>query len=152
MVASELKGRFKELAQSKYSKVCLLLLLYARNYTHIMQFLVLKLMRYCPKHRSSILSELHGHVLRLLLHREAGQVISDSFELYTNAAEKALLLREFYGKEVVLFVPQQEGTKTGLRTILESLDVDRQKRILTATKENIQLMCVLPNLLPVSCI
>jgi pumilio family protein 6 len=116
------------------------------------QFLVLKLMRYCPKHRSSILSELHGHVLRLLLHREAGQVISDSFELYTNAAEKALLLREFYGKEVVLFVPQQEGTKTGLRTILESLDPDRQKRILTATKENIQLMYVLPNPRPASCI
>lgn len=117
-----------------------------------MQFLVLKLMRYCPKHRSSILSEFHGHVLRLLLHREAGRVISDSFELYTNAAEKALLLREFYGKEVVLFVPQQEGTKTGLRAILENLDADRQTRILAATKENIQLMYVLSNLHPVSCI
>jgi pumilio homology domain family member 6 len=152
MVASELKGRFKELAQSKYSKVSLPLPLYSRDYTHITQFLVLKLMRYCPKHRSLILSEFHGHVLRLLLRREAGQVISDSFELYTNAAEKALLLREFYGKEVVLFVPQQEGTKTGLRAILEGLDADRQKRILAATKENIQLMCVLFNLRPVSCI
>ena len=108
----------------------------------MMQFLVLKLMRYCSKYRSSILSEFRGHVLQLLLHREAGQVISDSFELYANTAEKSLLLREFYGKEVVSFIPQQEGTKNDLRTILEGLEADRQRRILAATKDNIQHMCV----------
>ncbi|KAG8834409.1 pumilio domain member 6 [Serendipita sp. 399] len=100
-------------------------------------FLVLKLVRYCPKHRSSLLSEFHGNVLRLLLHREAGHVISDSFELYSNANERAMLLREFYGKEVALFEPKKEGNQ-GLRGVLDGLEKERQRRILSNLKENIQ--------------
>ncbi|KAG8789320.1 pumilio domain member 6 [Serendipita sp. 405] len=120
LVASELKGHYKALAQSKYSK-----------------FLVLKLIRYCPKHRSSLLSEFHGNVLRLLLHREAGHVISEAFELYSNANERSMLLREFYGKEVALFEPKKEG-KQGIRGVLDGLEKERQRRILSSLKENIQ--------------
>ncbi|KAF8431574.1 hypothetical protein L210DRAFT_3633624 [Boletus edulis BED1] len=53
-VAGELKGHYRELAQSKYFK-----------------FLVTKLIRFCPAHRASILLEFQSHVLKLLLHREA---------------------------------------------------------------------------------
>ena len=40
---------------------------------------------------------------RLLLHREASSVIADTFEMYANAYERALLLHNLYGKEVALF-------------------------------------------------
>jgi pumilio family protein 6 len=100
---------------------------------------VLKLIRYCPKYRTSILSEFDGQVLRLLLHKEAGQVISEAFELYSNAAERSMLLKEFYGKEVSLFeAPKTQ--KAGLHTLLEGQNPERKRRILGALKDNLQLM------------
>lgn len=92
-----------------------------------------------------MLSEFHGHVLRLLLHREAGQVISESFELYANASDRSKLLREFYGKEVSLFESEKE--KANLRDILQGMEEERKKRILAALKENIQKMCVYESML-----
>ncbi len=80
--------------------------------------------------------------MRLLLHREAGQVISEAFELYSNSTERALLLREFYGKEVALFEPKKEGN-LGLRGVLNGLEQERTLRILSALKENLQSMYVI---------
>ncbi|KAM5543745.1 hypothetical protein V8D89_002362 [Ganoderma adspersum] len=125
-IAEELKGRYRDLAQSKYSK-----------------FLVTKLIRFCPTYRAPILRELQGHVLRLLLHREASGVLADAFELYTNAYERSILLRDFYGKEASLFTvtvgsdEEKERSKRGLRGILEGLEGDRRKRILGALKDNL---------------
>ncbi|KAI6026552.1 armadillo-type protein [Pisolithus microcarpus] len=125
-IASELKGHFKQLSQGKYSK-----------------FLVSKLIRHCSSHRESILSEFHGCVLRLLLHREASGVLADAFELYANAYERSILLRDFYGKEVTLFSTNhrteadREKAKRGLRGVLEDTEGDRKKRILSAVKENL---------------
>ncbi|THH04911.1 hypothetical protein EW145_g5179 [Phellinidium pouzarii] len=133
-VAAELKGRYKELAQNKYSK-----------------FLVTKLIRNCPSHRASILLEFRGHVVRLLLHREASSVIADAFELYANAYERAMLLHDFYGKEVSLFstvlgraaaADEQERVelKKGLAGILEGSDNEKRKRVLAAIKSNLELI------------
>ncbi|KAL4080018.1 armadillo-type protein [Scleroderma yunnanense] len=125
-IATELTGHFKQLAQSKYSK-----------------FLVTKLIRLCAAHRASILSEFQSHVLRLLLHREASGVLADAFELYANAYERSILLRDFYGKEVALFSADQgteaerEKAKKGLRGILEGMEGDRRNRTLNAVKENL---------------
>ncbi|KAJ8592557.1 ARM repeat-containing protein [Rhizopogon salebrosus TDB-379] len=125
-VATELKGHYKSLAQSKYSK-----------------FLVTKLIRLCPAHRASILLEFQSHVLRLLLHREASAVLADSFELYANAYERSILLRDFYGKEVALFSqtqgsePEKEKAKKGFHGVLEGLEGERRKRMLAALKENL---------------
>ncbi|KZT00076.1 ARM repeat-containing protein [Laetiporus sulphureus 93-53] len=125
-VAVELKGKYKELVQSRYSK-----------------FLVMKVIRFCPSHRASILREFQGHVLRLLLHREASSVLADAFELYTNAYERSLLLRDFYGKEASLLTitagssEEQERSKKGLRGILEGVEGERRKRLLSALKENL---------------
>ncbi|KAI6000909.1 armadillo-type protein [Pisolithus albus] len=116
-IASELKGHFKQLSQGKYSK-----------------FLVSKLIRHCSSHRESILSEFHGYVLRLLLHREASGVLADAFELYANAYERSILLRDFYGKRTEA---DKEKAKRGLRGVLEDLEGDRKKRILSAVKENL---------------
>ncbi|KAK2463945.1 hypothetical protein APHAL10511_003996 [Amanita phalloides] len=125
-IAAELKGQFKDLAQSKYSK-----------------FLVTKLIRLCPGHRNSILSEFQSHVLRLLLHREASSVLADAFELYANAYERSLLLRDLYGKEASLFTvtsgsdADKERAKKGLRGVLEGADPERRRRIMNAVKDNL---------------
>ena len=106
-----------------------------------------KLIRLCPTDRSSILSEFQSHVLRLLLHREASSVLADAFELYANAYERALLLRDFYGKEATLFTvtagseADKERVKKGLRGILEGADPERRKRIMNAVKDNLMSMC-----------
>ncbi|KAM6495204.1 Armadillo-type fold [Amanita muscaria] len=125
-IATELKGHYRDLAQNKYSK-----------------FLVTKLIRLCPTHRASILSEFQSHVLRLLLHREASSVLADAFELYVNAYERSLLLRDFYGKEANLFTvtasteADKERAKKGLRGALEGADQERKRRIMNAAKENL---------------
>ncbi|OBZ77915.1 Pumilio y domain family member 6 [Grifola frondosa] len=125
-IAEELKGRYKELAQNKYSK-----------------FLVTKLIRLCPAHRATILREFQGHILRMLLHREASSVLADAFELHANAYERSLLLRDFYGKEANLFTvtagsdEEKERSKKGLPGLLENLEEDRRKRVLTALKDNL---------------
>ncbi|EPS98150.1 hypothetical protein FOMPIDRAFT_1061485 [Fomitopsis schrenkii] len=127
-VAEELKGHYKEMAQNKYSK-----------------FLVTKLIRFCPSHRASILREYQGHVLRLLLHREASSVLADAFELYANAYERSILLRDFYGKEASLAgvsvtagsAEEKERAKKGLKGVLEGMEGERRKRVLSAVKDNL---------------
>ncbi|GBE84550.1 ARM repeat-containing protein [Sparassis latifolia] len=125
-IATELQGQYKELVQSKYSK-----------------FLVAKLIRFCSSHRAGILREFQGHILRLVLHRDASRVLADTFELYANAYERALLLRDFYGKEASLFTVtagtdmEKELFKKGLRGILEGVEGERKKRVLSALKDNL---------------
>ncbi|QRV78698.1 pumilio homology domain family member 4 [Ceratobasidium sp. AG-Ba] len=118
-VAAELKGKYRDLAQNKYGK-----------------FLVTKLIRYCPTHRTAILSEFHSHVIRLLLHREASPIIADAYDLHASAAERNLLLRDFYGKEVALF---DSGAiqKAGLRGALENATPERKKRVLGSVAESL---------------
>ena len=101
----------------------------------------------CPLHRASILQEFHGSILKLLLHREASTVLADSFELYANAYERSLLLREFYGKEATLLSltagsdEEKERSKKGLKGLIEGTDTERRKRIMNAVKENLVTMC-----------
>lgn len=108
-----------------------------------------KLIRLSPTHRSSILLEFQSHVLRLLLHREASSVLADAFELYANAYERTILLRDFYGKETSLFSVTEgseegrERAKRGLRGVLEELgegQEERRRRVLGAVRENLVTM------------
>ncbi|KAJ7061988.1 armadillo-type protein [Mycena amicta] len=123
-IAAELKGSYLQLVQSKYSK-----------------FLVSKLIRLCATHRPAILKEFQGHVLRLLLHREATSVLADAFELYANAYERSFLVRDFYGKEATLVTvtsgseQDKEQAKKGLAGLLDGADADRRRRILSSVKE-----------------
>ena len=78
-----------------------------------------------PSQCTSILLGFQPHVLRMLLHKEASSVIADAFELYANAYERMILLREFYAKEVSLFTvthgseEDKELAKKGLSGVLE---------------------------------
>ena len=86
--------------------------------------------------------------MRMLLHREASSVLADAFELYANAYERTILLREFYGKEAAMFSltsgseEDKERAKKGLNGILEGSDVERKRRILGSVKDNLITMCV----------
>lgn len=149
-IAKELKGRYKDLSQSKYSKVRDMSLIIHSSLSSVSnvacQFLVSKLIRLSPAHRSSILLEFQGSVLRLLLHREASTVLSDAFELHANAYERSLLLRDFYGKETALFTMtvgspgDKERVKKGLPGVLQGVESERRKRVMTAVKENLLTM------------
>ncbi|KAG8903928.1 pumilio domain member 6 [Tulasnella sp. 403] len=118
-VALELRGAYLDLIRSKYSK-----------------HLVVKLLRYCPSQRSAILSEFHGRVISLLLHREATGSISDAFELYASSSERNLLIRDFYGREVALF--DTDTVKSGgLAAVLRNADEQRRNRLLGALKASL---------------
>jgi pumilio family protein 6 len=86
--------------------------------------------------------------VRLLLHREASGVLADAFELHANAYERNILLRDFYGKETMLFSftsgseQDKERGRKGLRGVLEGQDDDRCRRMLKAVKDNLAAVCV----------
>lgn len=86
--------------------------------------------------------------MRLLLHREASSVLADAFELYANAYERSILLKDFYGKEATLFSvtlgsdEEKEKSKKGLKCVLEGADKERRKRMMNAVKENLTTMYV----------
>lgn len=92
------------------------------------------------------MTEFQGHVIRLLLHREASSVLADAFELWANSYERTILVREFYGKEAALFGTDNGGeadkakARGGLKGILEGSSVEQQKRILNATKDSLVTM------------
>lgn len=86
--------------------------------------------------------------MRLVLHREASSVLADAFELWGNAYERSILLQDFYGKEATLFTvtkgseEEREKSKKGLKGLLEGVDTERRKRILSAIKDNLTTVCV----------
>ena len=94
--------------------------------------------------------EFRSHVVRLLLHREASQIIADIFDLHTNATERAILLRDFYGREAALLpLPHKgdEATKDGrssLSVVLQNASAEQRRRILASLSENLNLMLVFP--------
>lgn len=85
---------------------------------------------------------------RLLLHREATSVLADAFDLYANAYERSLLLRDFYGRETALFsvslsaassAEDKEHAKKGLHGVLDApgMDEEKRRRVLGAVKANL---------------
>jgi len=82
----------------------------------------------------------------MLLHKEASSVLADAFELYINAYERTILLRELYGKEASLFTvtrgseEDKERAKKGLTGVLEGADTERRRRILGSMKHNLLAM------------
>lgn len=81
-----------------------------------------------------------------MLHREASSVLADAFELYANAYERTILLRDFYGKETALFsmtsgsAEDKERAKRGLIGVLEGADSERRRRVLGAIKDGLVTM------------
>lgn len=93
-IAGELKGSYKELAQSRYAK-----------------FLVGKLIEHGDAEvRDMVIPEFYGSVKRLIRHPEASWILDDVYRMVATKDQKANLLREWYGPEYVIF-RENNGTK-----------------------------------------
>ncbi|KXJ88256.1 armadillo-type protein [Microdochium bolleyi] len=105
MIATELKGTYATLAESKYAK-----------------FLIGKLMVDGDKEvRGLIVPEFYGKVRKLINHPEASWILDDIYRGAATPEQKAILLREWYGPEFSIFrtSPNQESPPAELAKILE---------------------------------
>lgn len=102
-IAQELKGSYNELAQSRYGK-----------------FLVGKLIVHGDAEiRDLIIPEFYGHVKRLIRHPEGSWILDDIYRTVATKAQRARLLREWYGTEFVVFQDDTEKS-SDLPKILEA--------------------------------
>ncbi|KAJ5951011.1 uncharacterized protein N7479_009424 [Penicillium vulpinum] len=103
LIAHELKGTYKELAQSRYAK-----------------FLVGKLIVHGDDEtRDLIIPEFYSHVRRLIRHPEGSWILDDIYRTVATRAQKDRLLREWYGPEFVIFQDEKETT-SDLTKIIEA--------------------------------
>lgn len=103
-IAKELQGSYKDLAQSRYAK-----------------FLVGKLIEHGDAEvRDLVIPEFYGSVKRLIRHPEASWILDDVYRMVATKEQKAVLLREWYGPEFVIFKDTSGATPTAdLREILQ---------------------------------
>ena len=106
MIANELAGEYKVLAESKYAK-----------------FLIGKILVHGDEEaRDLIVPEFYGHVRRLIRHPEAAWILDDVYRGIATPSQKASLLREWYGAEFAIFrAEKSKGAPISedLKTILE---------------------------------
>ncbi|OOQ90503.1 protein PUF6 [Penicillium brasilianum] len=102
MIAQELKGSYKELAQSRYAK-----------------FLVGKLIVHGDTEtRDLIIPEFFGNVKRLIRHPEASWILDDIYRTVASKEQRRRILREWYGAEFAIF--QDDNETSDLAKILEA--------------------------------
>ena len=93
MIARELKGDYRALAESRYAK-----------------FLIGKLLvRGDDEIRDMVVPEFYGHVRRMLKHPEASWILDDVYRGIATPTQKATMLREWYGAEYALFKSKGSG-------------------------------------------
>ncbi len=110
MIARELQGEYRSLAESKYAK-----------------FLVGKLLVHGDEAiRDMVIPELYGHVRHMMNHPEASWILDDIYRGVATPSQKARLLREWYGAEFAIF-KTQEAT-SGSADLKELLATHPEKR------------------------
>jgi len=88
-IAEKLKNNFVELSQKLYG-----------------HRIVLKLLKYCKKYRTAIISSFYGQVTDLISHKYAALVIEECFSKYSNATQKTAFMQEFYGSQFEIDDPK----------------------------------------------
>ncbi|KAL9621606.1 MAG: hypothetical protein Q9160_003998 [Pyrenula sp. 1 TL-2023] len=87
MIAAELKGDFRRLAEGKYAK-----------------FLIGKMLEHGDDEvRDMIVPEFYGHVKQLIRHPEASWIVDDIYRTVATKEQKGRMLLEWYGPEYVVF-------------------------------------------------
>jgi pumilio homology domain family member 6 len=87
LIAGELSGTYRQLAESRYAK-----------------FLIGKLLVQSDDQiRDIIVPEFFGNVRRLIKHPEASWILDDVYRGVASRQQKAIILREWYGAEFALF-------------------------------------------------
>jgi pumilio family protein 6 len=110
MIAKELAGTYRQLAESRYAK-----------------FLIGKLLVQGDNEiRDLIVPEFYGHVRRLIKHPEASWILDDVYRGVATKQQKAILLREWYGAEFSLF--QKDASEKVSGDLSDILAADSSKR------------------------
>ncbi|KAI9696537.1 MAG: pumilio domain member 6 [Candelina mexicana] len=117
MIARELEGEYKGLAESRYAK-----------------FLIGKLLVHgMPSYvdsdheiRDLIIPEFYGNVRRLIKHPEASWILDDTYRGIATPQQKARILREWYGAEFSLF--KSEATAAPTANLSDILEEHPEKR------------------------
>ena len=120
----ELKPQWRAMMESRYSKVS-----QTSSVPFVIdaQFLMAKLIRYCPSIREPLILAIQPHVTQILLHADAVKPLSDLYDLYSTARERNLLMQGFYPKEVGIF-DKAAGSKR-LEEILDGLGSGQERVI-----------------------
>ncbi|KAH4980294.1 hypothetical protein HBI76_184270 [Parastagonospora nodorum] len=114
MIARELKGEFRTLAEGKYSK-----------------FLIAKLVeKGDPEIRDLIIQEFYGFVKRLINHPEAAWIMDDIYRAVATPEQKARLLREWYGAEFSIKGLEAKGTDSAELSVILKESPERRKPIM----------------------
>ncbi|KAF1968362.1 ARM repeat-containing protein [Bimuria novae-zelandiae CBS 107.79] len=122
IIAQELKSEFKGLAEGKYAK-----------------FLIAKLLEKGDAEiRGMIIQEFYGHVRRLIHHPEASWILDDTYRQVATPAQKAHLLREWYGPEFSIkgLGDDKDSENADLSTILEK-SPEKRKPIMDYLEQQI---------------
>jgi pumilio family protein 6 len=110
MIAKELAGTYRQLAESRYAK-----------------FLIGKLLTQGDSEiRDLIVPEFFGHVRRLIKHPEASWILDDVYRGIATKQQKAIILREWYGAEFALF--QKDNSEKVVGDLSDILAADPGKR------------------------
>lgn len=100
-IALELKKEYPALAQSAYGR-----------------YLAVKTMEYgTAETRKMVVQEFYGQVRKLIKHKMASIVLEDIYRQYATSAQKAALLREFYGVEFAIF--KDGDNDASLKNVIE---------------------------------
>ncbi|KAI9800064.1 MAG: hypothetical protein M1825_004246 [Sarcosagium campestre] len=109
-IAQELKGEYQRLAESRYAK-----------------FLIGKLVvSGGPDTRDLVIPEFYGKIRGLIKHPEASWIVDDIYRGIATPAQKATMLREWYGPEFALF--KAENASNISSTLSEILAKSPEKR------------------------
>lgn len=131
-IYTELKGKFSELSQGKYSK-----------------HLVSKMLKLCPSKRPQIVQELSRNSKKMLRNRESSKILELIFMQYTNAKEKKFLALPLYCPEFKLLFPttvdhsttsnkkKGEGCKSLKELISECKTEEKKSKIISDLLEAI---------------
>ncbi|KAJ6276590.1 armadillo-type protein [Bipolaris maydis] len=114
MIARELKGEFKVLAEGKYSK-----------------FLIAKLVeKGDPEIRDLIITEFYSHVKRMINHPEAAWIVDDIYRAVATPEQKNRLLREWYGPEFSIKGLGAQGTDSAELSAIIKESPEKKKPIM----------------------
>lgn len=121
MIASELKGDFRRLAEGKYAK-----------------FLIGKLLEQGDDEvRDMIVPEFYGHIKQLIRHPEASWIVDDIYRTVATEEQKGRMLLEWYGPEYVMF--RDMDPSLSLSAILE-MQPEKRRPLMEHLREMINQM------------
>ena len=114
MIALELKGEYRSLAESRYAK-----------------FLIGKLLIHADKDiRDLIVPEMYGHVRRMIKHPEASWILDDIYRGAATPTQKTILLREWYGAEFAIFKTNGKDGVTADLAVMLAQQPEKRKPIM----------------------